>query len=248
MQQSSHAAAASPPVNPFDLSTAPLGSSVLEMVAPPVVTPPPANPAAPVFQDAPRYATTPPQKPQIDERTANFNVHVAGLDAAAQAAKMGCPPEAAAALLDAALGAPLEVEGIILTPLSPQTALLFEYIELFGQEGVFPLRGTIMANRAMAYISAKPVEAWQLIRVGNGQGFLDAVIAATGHLSIPGAKKIAAWITAEMKRLAGEADEAGLGKPPMGEGWEPPANLLPAPPLPNSRPNPAAQPAGLRAL
>jgi hypothetical protein len=155
---------------------------------------------------------TPPatEKPTMSRKEANWQVHVAGMQASASTEATGIDPATASHLLDAATG--LTVQNIAFPPITAGFLMMLPLIEglrdkcqSMSQEG-----GQLAA---LAFCLGEPDAAWKMLRQkDDGASFECAAFAYASQFTLSDLRTLAKWMTAQMAALNESGEDPAAGK------------------------------------
>ncbi len=149
-------------------------------------------------------------KPEITKLQADWHVHVAAIHAQTAAAKSGCDPESATALLDAGAGG-LTIAGVTFPPLGASLVLALPLFgKLISKSELLQQDGCEMAAMALGLYDTPAF--WRLLRAGDITKLEEAVFDFMGRFTLGDLSRITAWINSEYKRLRGDAEEQQVEK------------------------------------
>jgi hypothetical protein len=154
-------------------------------------------------------------KPEITRKEANWQVHVAGLQASAQTEVSGIDPATASHLLDAGTG--LNLSGVTFPPIHSGFLMMLPLIE--------SLRTTLVSLSqeggqlaALAFCLGQPAAAWQTLRAkDNGASFEAASFDYAQQFTLRDLRQLAQWMTKQMAELNDAGEDPAPGKQPASE-------------------------------
>lgn len=151
-----------------------------------------------------------PAKPTITQLQANWQIHIAGIQAEKAAREQGAAPGEIATLLDAASGG-IIVAGLVFPPIHSAFMLMLSKVEALTKTK--PALATEMNNlAALALILHSPRQAWAMLRDSTAEAadlFEAAVIEFAMQLTLADLRALMAWVATEMERLKDQGENAG---------------------------------------
>lgn len=152
----------------------------------------------------------PTEKPTITKKEANWQVHVAGLQAGKETESTGIDPATASHLLDAAAG--LTIAGVSFPPISAGFLMMLPLVE--------KLRTTCLSMSqeggqlaALCFCLGQPDAAWQCLRQKDeGVSFEAASFAYANQFTLAQLRTLAQWMTVQMAALNEAGEDPTPGK------------------------------------
>jgi hypothetical protein len=157
----------------------------------------------------------PPEKPVINRKEANWQVHVAGLNAGKETEGAGIDPATASHLLDAAVG--LTIADVTFPPISAGFLMMLPLVE--------KLRTTCLSMSqeggqlaALCFCLGQPDAAWHCLRQKDeGASFEGASFAYANQFNLAQLRTLAQWMTVQMAALNDAGEDPAPGKRPDSE-------------------------------
>lgn len=155
------------------------------------------------------------QKPEITQKEANWQIHVAGLQASAQTEATGIDLATATHLLDAASG--ITVSGINFPPITAGFLMMLPLIEALRTK-ITSLSQEGGQLACLAFCLGEPSIAWQTLRKDDeGKTFELAAFDYAQQFSLSDLRQLARWMTSQMAALNDAGEDPAPGKPPASE-------------------------------
>lgn len=154
----------------------------------------------------------PAEKPVIPRKEANWQIHVAGLQAGKQTEGAGIDPATATHLLDAGTG--LQIGGVTFPPITAGFLMMLPLIESLRDKCIsMSQEGGQLA--ALSFCLGEPDAAWQCLRqADDGACFEAASFAYARQFNLGQLRKMAQWMTSQMASLNDAGEDAAPGKQP----------------------------------
>ncbi len=151
------------------------------------------------------------QKPEITQKEANWQVHVAGIQASAQTEATGIDIATATHLLDAGVG--IHLKGVTFPPITAGFLMMLPLIEALRSKIVsLSQEGGQLA--CLAFCLGEPAVAWQTLRKDDGgKTFEAASFDYAQQFSLADLRALARWMTKQMADLNEAGEDPAPGKP-----------------------------------